>query len=146
MTGPTALERKSSVARSPCSARVRVGRDHQSCSHEQSFQATSEGQNQQPTSISTDIRGTNTTSSSNFEPLVHPERPRNIDFHHEKGHFGGVAGIRWPDHRRWRRRRRLVVAGHRCSRPMGHTPYSSITVGTWGKGCPWDMGHGSWGG
>lgn len=92
-------------------------------------------------------------SSSKFEALIHLEWPRNMDFHHEKGHFGGgrrnpVAGpppaaARWPDHRH---RQRVAVAGRRCSRSMGLgslDPWARI-LGSLRKD-PWCLGLGSLG-
>ena len=67
-------------------------------------------------------------SSSKFEALIHLEWPRNMDFHHEKGHFGGgrrnpVAGPPPPSAGRGGRSPMLKVHGTWILGSLGKDPW-----------------------
>ena len=89
-------------------------------------------------------------SSSKFEALIHLEWPRNMDFHHEKGHFGGgrrnpvagpppaaapVAGPPPPAAGRGGRSPMLKVHGTWILGSLGKDPWilaqGSLVLGTW---------------
>ena len=89
-------------------------------------------------------------SSSKFEAFIHLEWPRNMDFHHEKGHFGGgrrnpvagpppaaapVAGPPPPATGRGGRSPMLKVHGTWILGSLGKDPWilaqGSLVLGTW---------------